>query len=285
LGRAAWSARSLVRRLDARVVVGTGGYAAAPAVVGGRWARRPVLLVEPNAEAGLANRWLSRLANAAAVADEGAARALRCPAVVTGVPVRAEFFAVAAQLPADPPLRLLVVGGSQGARQLNELVPAALARLGRAAGAVVVCHQAGERHLEATRRAYAAHDAIGGNGVDVVAFLDDMPAAMAASHLVVSRAGAITLAEICAAGRPSLLVPLVLAGGHQAANARRLCAAGAAEMLAPEEASVERLSECLARLLADRERLRSMARAARDLGRPGAAAAIADRVEELGGRG
>ncbi len=297
LARSALGARALVRRLGARVVVGTGGYVSAPAVVGGRLASRPVLLLEPNAEAGLANRLLSRLATEAAVAWDEAAAGLRCPARTTGIPVRAEFFAVPEALPPAPPLRLLVLGGSQGARQLNELLPPALAAIraadGGAAGAdppeIAVLHQAGDRHVEATRRAYraAAGDAPEDPpGVEVVPFLDDVAGAMATSHLVVSRAGAITLAELCAAGRPGLLVPLALAGGHQAKNARRLKSAGAAEVLAPA-AGVEELAAVLRRLLADRDRLAAMARAARGLGRAGAAEAIADRVEHLGraGRG
>ncbi len=272
LGYAALRGRRLVRRVGAKVVVGTGGYASAPAVLGARLAARPVLLVEPNAGPGFANRWLSRFAAEAAVAYEETAATLHCPSHTTGVPIRGEFFEVPPELPETAP-RLLVLGGSQGARQLNELLPAALDGLGD----VSVLHQAGEGHLEATRQAYA------GAGVDaeVVAFLDDVAGAMARSHLVVSRAGAITLAEICAAGRPALLAPLQLAGAHQVANARRLVAARAAEIL-EAEAGAEDLRTLLRNLLDDAERLRSMGRAARGLAREGAAAAIADRVEHLG---
>ncbi len=288
LARSAWRARSLVRRLGARVVVGTGGYVSAPAVIGARLAARPALLLEPNAEAGVANRLLSRLAREAVVAFDGTASQLACPSHTTGVPVRSEFFARAA-LPAAPPLRLLVLGGSQGALQINRLVPRALGLLAGELGALEVCHQTGDAHLEVTREAYrAAGIGIDPDGTDgdarcqVVTFLDRMAEAMARSHLVVSRAGAITLAEICAAGRPSLLVPLALAGGHQAGNARRLAAAGAAEVL-PAAATAEDLAEKLGALLADGAQLSDMARGARSLARPGAAAAIADRVEEVGG--
>lgn len=285
LAQGAWSARRLVRRLEARVVVGTGGYVSVPAVLGARLASRPALLVEPNAAAGAANRWLSRVASAAAVAYEETIDQLRCPASVTGVPVRAEFFG-AGELPPSPPLSLLLVGGSQGARQLNELLPRALARLELDAEIAVV-HQAGHKNLDDARAAYAAAGIPPSSSsplrVEVVPFLDDMPAALRAAHLVVSRAGAITLAEICAAGRPALLVPLALAGGHQVDNARRLTAAGAAEML-PPDAGADELTALLAVLLGDRDRLKSMSRAARGLSREGAAAAIADRVESLGER-
>ncbi len=292
LARSAWSARALVKRLDARVVVGTGGYASAPAVSGAGLAARPALLLGPNAEAGVANRLLSRLATEAAVAFDETGRQLACPSRTTGVPVRSEFFASVRKetdeklLPSAPPLRLLVLGGSQGALQINRLVPRALellkGRRGRwtGDGALEVCHQTGEAHLETTREAY--RDAGVDDVVEVVPFLDRMADAMAGSHLIVSRAGAITLAEICAAGRPSLLVPLALAAGHQTGNAHRLAAAGAAAVL-PAAAAAEDLAEVLAGLLGDDARLEAMARAARTLGRPDAAAAIADRVESLCG--
>ncbi len=300
LVHSAWRARSLVRRLDARIVVGTGGYASAPAVVGARLAARPAFLIEPNADAGVANRLLSRLAKEAAVAFDETASQLACPSRTTGVPVRSEFFRLAAandqELPPAPPLRLLVLGGSQGARQINQLVPRALGLLGSRIGALEVCHQTGDAHRSTTLEAYrdagladasetegrgklAGVPASGGQiRYRVVAFLDRMADAMARSHLIVSRAGAITLAEICACGRPSLLVPLALAAGHQAGNARRLAEAGAAAML-PPAATAEDLAEVLAGLLGDRTRLADMARSARSLGRPDAAAAIADRVE------
>ena len=285
LAASAWRARGVLRRLGARVVVGTGGYVSAPSVVAGRLASRPVLLLEPNAEAGFANRLLSRLAAEAAVAFDEAAASLHCPVHTTGIPIRGEFFDIPAALPPSPPWRVLVLGGSQGARQINEALPAALARL--ALDGLSVLHQTGEDHVESTRQAY--REALGNAprpAVEVTPFLDGVAAAMAESHLVVSRAGAITLAEICAAGRPSLLVPLALAGGHQMTNARRLDARGAAEVLAAEggaEALAHELAATLTRLLGDRAGLEAMAAAARELSRPGAAGAIADRVEHLGG--
>lgn len=285
LAASSWRARAVLRRLGARVVVGTGGYVSAPAVVAGRLTSRPVLLLEPNAEAGFANRLLSRLAAEAAVAFDEAAATLRCPAHTTGIPIRDEFFAVPAALPPAPPWRLLVLGGSQGAQQLNQILPGALSRVAATfAGDLDVLHQAGEHHLESTRQAY--REALGeapGLRVEVTPFLDDVAGAMAGSHLLVSRSGAITLAEICAAGRPSLLVPLTLAGGHQMTNARRLEARGAAEVL-PPDAGAEALAAVLVRLLSDRAGLEAMAGAARELSRPDAAGAIADRVEHLGGR-
>lgn len=280
LAGAAWRARSLVRRLRARVVIGTGGYVSAPAVLGASLARRPVLLLEPNAEVGFANRWLSRWAAEAVVVDGSSGRQLACPWTQTGVPIRREFFAVEASS-TTPPWHILVLGGSQGAQQINRLLPTALQRMTLGVP-VVVRHQCGERHVEETRRAYAEAGLTddGRYEIEVVSFLDDMPAAMADSHLVVSRAGAITLAEICASGRAGLLLPLSLAAAHQVGNARHLVDAGAAEMLL-SDATEDDMTSLLGALLQDTARRRAMAEAARALGRPRAAQDIADRVEAL----
>lgn len=292
-------ARGLVKRLGARVVLGTGGYASVPAVLGARLAGVPTLLLEPNAEAGAANRLLSRWAGEALLAHEVTARGLRCASTATGVPVRSEFFDVAPSLPFGEPLRLLVLGGSQGAQSVNEVLPAAITALSLDTP-LFVRHQAGSRHVDATRKLWreAGVEALRpGTGwqaegaasspdklqVEVAPFLADVAAAMAESHLILSRAGAITLAEICAAGRPSLLLPLALAGGHQEANAHRLKDAGAAEVLVHKtglrEEFLAALSMALGTLLADRRRLEVMAGSARRLGRRDAATAIADRVE------
>ena len=278
-------AARLIRRLDASVVLGTGGYVSAPAVLGARLARRPALLLEPNARAGVANRWLSRFASAAAVGYEAAARELRCPSTVTGVPVRREFFTVPAA-PASAP-RLLVLGGSQGARQINLAVPAAVALLRQRLPGLRVLHQAGPRHLEETRAAYASAGlgaalAGGDPEIELVDFVRDVAGAMTLSHLLLSRAGAIAVAEICAAGRPAVLAPLAIAQGHQRDNALLLAAAGAAEVIGPAaDLAPESLATRLGALLADQVRLAEMGRRARALARPDAATAIAMRLIEL----
>ena len=289
------AAARLVRRLGVDVVLGTGGYVSVPAVLGARLARRPVLLLEPNARAGVANRWLARWANGAAVAFAETRRDLRCPSIVTGVPVRAAFFAVGPPPPlgasdskrSDARPHLLVLGGSQGARQVNRLLPAAVARARRELPGLSVLHQAGVKNVEETRAGYRAAG-LSSPAVEVVPFLDDVAGAMAASHLLVSRAGAITVAEICAAGRGALLLPLSIAQAHQVDNARLLAAAGAAEKMvagsageAGEDATGEDLGARLTALLADPGRLAAMGRAARALARPDAVAAIADRLAEL----
>jgi UDP-N-acetylglucosamine--N-acetylmuramyl-(pentapeptide) pyrophosphoryl-undecaprenol N-acetylglucosamine transferase len=279
LGRSALAARRLLRREAGRAVLGTGGYVSAPAVVGSRLAGRPAVLLEPNAEPGAANRLLARFVRVAAVAWQETAGRLACPTRLTGVPIRRGFSGIADMAPAAR-RRVLVLGGSQGARQLNRLVPAALARLAAGGMALAVRHQTGAVHLQPARQAWAA---LGCENLqlDVLPFVDDVAAALAEADLVISRAGAVTLAEICASGRPALLLPYGFAGGHQAANAAPLAAAGGARLLRPEEGDVEGCAAVLSELLADPEALRAMGRAMRRLARPTAAAAVADLVEEV----
>jgi UDP-N-acetylglucosamine--N-acetylmuramyl-(pentapeptide) pyrophosphoryl-undecaprenol N-acetylglucosamine transferase len=282
LAGSTFAARRLIRETGADVVLGTGGYVSAPAVLGARLARRPVVLLEPNGKAGVANRWLSRWATAACVGYRETIADLKCPCRVTGVPVRSAFFQVPAELPPIAAPRLLVLGGSQGAKQINEAMPAVAARLIARFPALRILHQAGARNLDEARAAYEKAGA-GAPHVEVVPFLDDVAGVMAASHLLVSRAGAITLAEICAAARASLLVPLAISLGHQVDNARLIVEAGAAEMIPSDQLTPERLATRLEALLADGARLAAMGRAARALAHPRAVADIADRVEEIGG--
>ncbi|MEL7059532.1 MAG: UDP-N-acetylglucosamine--N-acetylmuramyl-(pentapeptide) pyrophosphoryl-undecaprenol N-acetylglucosamine transferase [Acidobacteriota bacterium] len=286
--RTGWS----VQRRGVRAVLGTGGYVSAPAVLGARLAGRPTLLLEPNAEPGVANVLLSRLATEALVASSAGAARLRCRVIEVGVPVRAGFFEIG-PLPPAPPIRLLVLGGSQGAQHLNRVLPQALERLAAEAPdlRLSVVHQTGAAQAESARSAHRAVTLDDNRiAVEVVEFLHDMPAAMRAAHCILGRAGAITLAEICAAGRPSLLLPLHLAGGHQEANARRLERAGAACVLANEPAlSIEddarRMAAALRPLVEDLDRLHTMGDAARSLSRPDAAPTIADRVAFHAGLG
>jgi len=225
----------------------------------------------------MANRWLSRLAAAAAISDAGSEADLRCPVRLTGVPVRRAFFD-SPRLAEDRPdggLRVLVLGGSQGAETLNRIVPDALRRFAEACGKPpTVLHQAGAGKALATEETYRDL----GLEARVVEFLDDMPSAVAEADLVLCRAGAITLAEVCAAGRPSLLFPLAAAAGHQAENARSLERAGAARVFEVPDAG--EVAAVMGELLAP-HRLVAMAAAARGLARPGAANAIADLVEEV----
>lgn len=307
LGTGAVGAARLVRRLGVDAVLGTGGYASAPAVLGAVLARRPVLLLEPNAKPGFANRKLARWAAGAAVAFQETCRELPCSCRATGVPVREEFFAVPELEPnlggaaAGAP-ELLVLGGSQGALSVNLAVPRVLPDLLVRLPGLRVVHQTGPAHLEATRAAYRRAAERGGvpeEAVRLVPFIEDVAGAMAKARLVVSRAGALTVAEIAAAGRPAVLVPLTLAEGHQRENARALERSGAARVVEAEppppgdEDPVVRLARSLAAalapvlaaLLGDPDTLARMGRAARSLARPGATADIAGWLVDLAGGG
>lgn len=279
LAVSSWRGRRLVSALGAGVVIGTGGYVSAPAVLGARLSGVPSLLLEPNARAGAANRLLSRWATRAAVAFGGAAADFACPVERTGTPVRAAFHEAPAPGRGLRPA-LLVVGGSQGASQINELLPPVVERLAGRAEGLRVLHQTGADHLESVRGDYAGRP-LPGVELEIVPFVDDMPAAMAAADLAVSRAGAITLAEICAAALPAVLVPLAHAAGHQLDNARALAAAGGAVVLAGEDATVDRAAAVLHELLGDRGRLAAMGAAARAMAADDAARRIADLVAIL----
>ncbi len=272
-----WQALRALRRLEPDVVLGMGGYITFPGGMMASLLGRPLVLHEQNSVAGLANRVLAKVAD----------RVLSgFPEVMDnaewlGNPVRADITAV---LPPTEryagrsgPLRVLVVGGSLGAAALNETVPQALARLEPEARPIVV-HQAGERQIEALRAAYARVQVEG----ELRPFIDDMAAAYADADLVICRAGALTVAELAAAGVASLLVPFPHAvDDHQTGNARFLADRGAAYLLPQTELSPDRLAGILSSL--DRGRLLNMAEHARALAKPLAAAAVAHVCAELAG--
>lgn len=263
-------ARNIVARFAPQAVFSIGGYAAGPVALAARTLGVPLALMEPNAEAGLANRLIAPFVQRAYIAFPESQRYFK-PAITvqTGVPLR-QGFEPAAYQPPRAGLSVLVLGGSQGAKSLNEAVPRALSHLGET---VRVVHQCGRAHEQAARELYAEL------GFDsrarVVPFIDDMPAALAAADLVIGRAGAGAVAEICAVGRPSLLVPYPFAGDHQKLNADSITREGAALWVASAEATPVRLASELRSLMDQPERLAAMAAAARRLGRPKAAQAIA----------
>ncbi len=273
----------LVSRHRPLAVLGVGGYAAGP-VLATAWALGiPTVVHEANAVPGLTNRILSRLASRVAVGGEEARRALP-GAVLTGNPVRAQLFEVPSLdlRPIPRRLRLLVVGGSQGAVILNRLVPPAVRDLAARGIRPEVVHQCGRKAMKSPDALAEMGETYREAGLPkdtVRAFLDDLPAELAASDLVVCRAGAMTVAEVAAAGRPALVVPLASAThGHQEANARALGSAGAAVVVTEQEAERGGLLPALAALLADPARLASMGRAARALGRPDAAERVCDLI-------
>lgn len=282
--RAAWQARRLLRQRRASVLFSTGGYVAVPAGWAAASARVPVVLLNADAAPLMSTRLLRPVMRALLCGFEGEA-AQRCGGRVTGNPVRAQI----AQVPAPAlrfagrtgPLRVLVVGGSLGAQVLNDIVPQALALLlsGQSAGqGVEVVHQCGAQHAQAARNAYAQ----AGVRAEVLTFIDDMAARYTWADVVLCRAGAVTVTELCAAGVASILVPFIArTTAHQRSNAQWLAQQGAALHVPQTELTAQRLSAQLQTLT--RERLLAMAQAARAAGRADAAEKVADAIEAVAG--
>lgn len=271
LFRAVLQAVGVVRRVDPQLVVGLGGFASGPGGLAAWLMRRPLLIHEQNAVAGLTNRVLSHLARRTYSAFP---QVFAGKAVLIGNPVRPEIAALGevprqAEAMQDRALRLLVVGGSLGAQSLNERLPEALARLAEN-NRPDVHHQAGRDKDAATRAAYLAQ----GVAAEVTPFIDDMAAAYDWADLVICRAGALTVAELAAAAKPALFVPFPHAvDDHQTANAAALVAQGAASLLPQNEMSAAQLAESLAALLVP-DTLADMAARARE-------GAHLDAVEQL----
>lgn len=269
--------RALLRRLAPKAVFSVGGYAAGPISLAARTMGLPVALLEPNSVAGLANLLIAPFVQRAYVAFDLVERHFS-PAKVRalGVPLR-EGFAPVPYRPAAPP-RILILGGSQGAKSLNDTLPRALAHISHQ---VDVIHQCGGAHVEVVEALYRE---LGVDFVRVTPFIDDMPRALADTDLVVGRAGAGAVSEIAAIGRPSLLVPYPFASGdHQRINAEYLQKAGAAVSIENKEATVQRMTRELDALLSDPARLRQMAFSAKNFGRPQASVDVARDFLELSG--
>lgn len=278
LTRAAIATLKLAGRFSMRrpaLVVGVGGFAAGPAVLAAAMLRVPTLLLEQNAVAGMTNRALARFASATAASFAESLPGLKGRVVLTGNPVRAEVAAIA-ERPAGPVRRVLGFGGSRGARPLNEAWAQALPRLAGLPLAFTL--QTGEADQPLV--AGAAREA--GVEAEVFAFLDDLPARLAAADLVVARSGATTVAELTAAGRASILVPFPQAANdHQRANARALEVRGAAQVVEQKDLTPERLASMVRAALEQPERIDAMSRAARACGVRDAAARVAALAEEL----
>ncbi len=276
--RAVWQALSVLRRLRPRAVLSFGGFAAGPGGIGAWLLRRPLLVHEQNRAPGLTNRVLARVAGRVLCGfpDSFPGRSTE----TVGNPVRPEIAAVAAPAQRlagrDSPARLLVLGGSQGAHSLNVALPQVLARLPEAQRPQVR-HQCGERHADKCREVYAQT----GVKASVEPFITDMAEAYGWADLVVCRAGALTLAELCAAGVGSLLVPYPNAvDDHQTRNAEFLVERGAAHLLPEGEGFGDRLFTAVQPLLADAPARLAMAEAARAAALPQAAQAVAAIVIE-----
>jgi UDP-N-acetylglucosamine--N-acetylmuramyl-(pentapeptide) pyrophosphoryl-undecaprenol N-acetylglucosamine transferase len=276
-----WDAWRVISRRRPQVVVGVGGYSSGPIVLMA-WLRGVrTLVLEQNAVPGLTNRLLARIVHAAAVTYEDTLKHFKGRGFVSGNPVRQEFFAAAAAAPSDGPRagrRVLVLGGSQGAHVLNVALTAAMPALMKRVPSLDVLHQTGARDLDEVRRAYQS----AGVPARAESFLNPVAPEMAAADLVICRAGATTLAELAASGRPAVLIPYAAAtDDHQRRNARVLVTAGAAAMVEESELSGDRLATLVADLLHDDVRRLAMARAMHGQARPEAAGMIVARLLEL----
>lgn len=272
----------VIGRRSPQVVVGVGGYSSGPVVLLAALRGIRTMVLEQNAVPGLANRSVARLVDAAAVTYEQSLRWFPRGAFVAGNPVREGFLRVAGDAgratEAGRGRRVLVFGGSQGATAINDAMVSAAPALARAQPAIALTHQTGDRDLARVRAAYEQ----AGLKARVEPFLHEMDREMAGADLVVSRAGATTLAELTACGRPAVLVPLPTAtDDHQRKNAEALAATGAAEVIEQAGLTGARLAERLLALLDDGPRLERMGAAARAAARPDAARVTAERVIAL----
>lgn len=250
------------------VVVGVGGYASAPVLLAAKLKGIPYLIHEQNAWPGLANRMLARWAERVCLSFADADRAFHHGrTVLIGNPLR-RGMEDCPSIPEGEP-QLLIFGGSRGAQAINKLMVQALPLMENFRGQLRLVHQTGGDDLEQVRQGYRQ---AGWDDAVVVPFIDDMAAAYAAAHLVICRAGATTIAELTACGRPAILIPYPFAAAdHQTGNARALAHRGAALLLPQVDLTAERLARVIGDLLADRERLLTMAATARSFGRRGAA--------------
>jgi UDP-N-acetylglucosamine--N-acetylmuramyl-(pentapeptide) pyrophosphoryl-undecaprenol N-acetylglucosamine transferase len=271
-------ARRLIREFRPEAVVGAGGYVSGPVLMTAALMRRPTLVMESNAVPGFTNRRLARFVDAAALSFEASLPYFNGKGVVTGNPVRREFFDIPARRRDTTRTSLLLFGGSQGARAVNEAMIAALPHLENYRERLRVTHQTGKLDFERVRAAYAA--VRWEENSRVREYIDDMMDEFADADLIVSRAGATTAAELMAAGKTAIMVPLP-GQVEQQRNAEALRDAGAAAMIPQAELTGERLASEIAKLVDDPEEITRREQAARRLARPDAAAAAVDMIERL----
>jgi len=270
----------LLGRLEPQGVMGVGAYVSGALLLAAALKGIPTLILEPNAEPGLANRWLAPFVDQAACAWEETTRYFGKKGVVTGNPVRREIVEVAPLGPqSSQRMRVLIFGGSQGSAALNRAVAGSLSILAPELHRLLWVHQTGPRDLSEVSEAYARQKV----RAQVVPYIEAMHEEYEAADLVIARAGATTCAELACAGRGAILLPLPLAGGHQERNAEMMAEAGAARYLREGDLTPERLArEILALLEAPQERA-GMAASARALARPDAADNVARRLLRLAG--
>jgi len=275
LPAALWDSQAILRRHHFAAAFGVGGYASGPMMLLARLHGVPSVIYEPNVEPGLTNRILARTGVRIACGFEETARRFGPNAVVTGIPVRREFFSAPRREHAAP-FRLLITGGSQGALPINRAVVDSLDRLAARKNQLFVVHQTGERDYNAVRVAYARREF----KAEVLPFIENMAERFALADLIVCRSGATTVAELAASGRAAILIPFgAAADAHQTLNARAMHSAGAARLLPQDELTPERLTSEIFSLLDQPRRITEMEDSARTLARPRAVQDIVDLLD------
>jgi UDP-N-acetylglucosamine--N-acetylmuramyl-(pentapeptide) pyrophosphoryl-undecaprenol N-acetylglucosamine transferase len=276
LAPAMLDARRVLRKHKPTAAFGVGGYAAGPMLLTTWLGRVPNVIFEPNAEPGFTNKVLARIAARIATGYEISAQAWGKKAIVTGCPVRREFFSISPRTP-QKPFRLLITGGSQGALPINRAFVDAMDRLASRKGELNVVHQTGERDYNAVRTAYARREF----NAEVVPFLSNMAERFAWADVIVCRAGAITAAEVAAAGRAAIFIPFGRAtDSHQLRNAQETVRVGAGRLITEPELTAERLSAEIFALIDQPQEIEKLSAAARKLARPHAARDIVNLIEE-----
>jgi UDP-N-acetylglucosamine--N-acetylmuramyl-(pentapeptide) pyrophosphoryl-undecaprenol N-acetylglucosamine transferase len=276
LAPAMLDARRVLRKHKPVAAFGVGGYAAGPMLLATWLGRVPSVIFEPNAEPGFTNRVLARISTRIATGYEVSARLWGKKAIVTGCPVRPGFFSITPRRPGKP-FRLLVTGGSQGALPINRTFVDAMDRLAARKSELAIVHQTGERDYNAVRTAYARREI----NAEVVPFLTNMAERFAWADVIVCRAGAITAAEIAAAGRAAIFIPFGRAtDSHQLRNAQEMSRAGAGRLISEVDLTAEKLTDEIFSLLDQPQEIEKLSTAARGLARPYAARDIVNLIEE-----
>ncbi|MGH9737558.1 MAG: undecaprenyldiphospho-muramoylpentapeptide beta-N-acetylglucosaminyltransferase [Candidatus Acidiferrales bacterium] len=272
-----WDSHQILSRNSFSVAFGVGGYASGPMMMMAALHGIPTVIFEPNVEPGFTNRVLARFATRIAVAHQPTADRFGGRAVVTGCPVRPEFFTIPSKQHSEP-FTVLITGGSRGALPINRAVISSLSLLEKRNNQLFIVHQTGERDYNAVRVAYEKREL----QAEVLPFIDNMAERFAQADLIVCRSGAITVAEVTASGRAAIFIPFgASTDAHQTRNAAAMQDAGAARLLPQEELTPQRLTTEIFTLLDQPRRIREMEERARGLARPRAVEDIVDLLESL----
>jgi len=277
LPKSIFAARRLIKSFAPDVAVGVGGYVSGPVLMTASFMHRPTVLVEPNAVPGFTNRRLARFVDAAALSFEATLSYFPGKGVVTGNPVRREFFEIKPKQRDPKKVSLLLFGGSQGSRAINDAMLAALPQLAAHHEQLHITHQTGPADFSKVRKAY---DEAGWREADVREYIDNMMGEFAVNDLIISRAGATTSAELMAAGKAAIMIPLP-GQLEQTRNAEALKNGGAARMIAQNELNGERMAQEITSLISAPDEITRMETAAREMARRDAAEAAADLIERV----